>query len=146
MSDLHRFYDQVDQLKNIIKTILEFYDKKTELNELDHYYEKFIMVKKINMRKPVELFYTNGVVPYINEITTSNDTFFLKEAERKINEDVDVIELKQEELSILEHIKCVWSLIDQEKKQAIWKYVKTICVLSERVSGGNVLINTIKNS
>ena len=143
MTDIHRFYDQVGKFKDVLSNILIIHEKTDEYNELIHYYEQLVLLKKINMRKPVEIFYDKGVKPYISQIVNKDDYFFIKEAEKKI-EETEENNKKQTELTILEHIKCVWNIIDSEKKDAIWKYVRIICILSERVSGNDALINAFK--
>lgn len=142
-TDINKFYDKIEELKIILTKILEHYSLINELNELNDYYSKLLLIKKINMRKPVEIFYEKAIVPNISNIINKNDDLIINKAQEEIDNLKDT-SMKDEGMTIFNYIKSVWKLIDQNKRDTIWQYIRVISVLSERISGGVQLTNSLK--
>ena len=136
--DMKRFYEKIGQLKDVISNILTYNKLYTDQEELNKYYTLLDTVKNVNHRKPIEFFYKICVIPYVDHIVTMNDVLFKEVNDELANRGLD------NGLILINKIKNVWELIDDSSKSNIWQYLRIISMLSERVSGGNTLMNAIK--
>lgn len=148
--EIVKFYDNIDKLKENIEKIIRHIASKKNLDSnevskylqmLDEYHEKLNLVKTMNVRKPIELFYENVVISNINPIINMDDEFIFNKA----NELKESEEFEPHEINILDFIRTIWDLIDDDTKKNIWIYIKTICILSERINGNCLLFNAIQN-
>ena len=145
MADLEfskKFYSSLDKFKLNLESLLSKHKKEEEIEELNIYYDKLLMLKKANMFVPIEKFYEK-VTPFAREILIKDETFFLN----KTN-DVEK-DLEGKEIVLLKHIRSVWfDLIDEEKKD-IWNFVRIICIYGENANNGCIfkdIITEIKSN
>lgn len=145
LSDVGQFYKQVDDFKEKIIKILMTFGKDKEIIELKKYHDKLTMLKKANVRAPIELFYKHVISTYAEYILKRDDQFFLgklSDIERDYPSDEkakEVIELH--DLFFIGQIRGIWEQLTPQVKGNIWKYIQIICLLSEKVVGGKILSN-----
>jgi hypothetical protein len=149
-SDISKFYKQIEDFKSKISTILSQLDRKQELIEINKYYDKLLMVKKINVRTPIELFYKYGVSIYAGEIVARDETFFIKQVDiiksnGIVSDGEHKHELNHRDLLFISQIESVWDHLQPQVKTNIWNYVQIICMLSERIVGGDIMSSLIKS-
>lgn len=136
LSDIGQFYKQVDDFKDKVIHILRQFSKETEIVDLHKYYDKLMTFKKVNVRTPIELFYTQCVTERADKILTRDESFFLSEVS-KIKNDSDQVTSK--DIFFIYQIKQIWEQLQPSVKNNIWTYVQVICILAEKIVGGNVL-------
>lgn len=137
LTDIGKFYKQVEDFKEKLIIIFEKSDRNDEIVEIKKYYDKLIDVKKINVRTPIELLYNKGVSVYCREIFTRNDKFFVEEASK-----VDTGDKK--DILFISQIKLVWKDLPTSTRDAIWNYIQVICLLSEKITGGTTIKNCVE--
>jgi hypothetical protein len=152
-TDIGRFYKQVDDFKTKLVYIFQQFDKKQEITDLNKYHDKLSMLKKANVRMPIDLFYKYVVTVYVDKILIRDDGFFLNkmtDIEHLTKEEQDSYSynlgnsgskeaINQQDLFFLSQIRQVWQNLQQNVKDNIWNYIQVICLLAERVVGGNVI-------
>ena len=141
LTDIGKFYKQIEDFKGKICTILQQLDRKQEMIEIEKYYDKLTPAKKANVRKPIELLYEHGISVYAKEILLREEQFFIGEAKNlekngKIAADY---ELNRHDLLFIEQIRSVWDHLTPIVKKNIWDYVQIICLLAEKIVKKNVL-------
>ncbi len=141
LTDIGKFYKQLDDFKEKMLNILGQLDKNDEIIEINKYYDKFNLAKKANVRYPIELLYNYGVKVYVTKILLREEEFFIGEVKNfekkplKINE----YEINQNDLLFIKQIRSVWDHLEIPIKNNIWNYIQVICLLAEKVVGGNVI-------
>jgi hypothetical protein len=146
LTDIGKFYKQIDDFKEKIIGILRQLDRNQEIIEINKYNDKLMLAKKANVRTAIELLYQYGIEVYATQILLRDETFFLGEVKNieknpKIN---DEYELDQNELLFINQIKGVWEHLQPTVKTNIWNYVQVICLLAEKIVGGNILTSEKK--
>jgi len=145
VTNIGLFYKQVDDFKEKLLIILNQFEKKKEIIELHKYYDKLMALKKVNVRKPIELFYQYCVTSAADQILTRDETFFVGEFSKIensqstfiIDEALDIV--TQKDIFFVSQIRDVWASLQPSVKNNIWSYVQVICLLSEKIIGCNVL-------
>jgi hypothetical protein len=162
LSAIGQTYKQIDDFKNkLIQILLKLKETKIcdaqgqlididgEIISIEKYYEKFIMVKKVNVRKPIELLYEKGITKFARQILTRNEQFFLGEVDSIIKSDLaqfekdTEVEIEKKDLFFIKQVRLIWDYLDHNSnstvKKNIWDYVQVICLLAEKVVGGTIL-------
>lgn len=146
LSDIGRFYKQINDFKEKLVTILSQFNKDDEITTLHKYYDKLIILKKINPRSPIEIFYEHIVQPFATQILTRNDEFFLgKLTSDNIMETFQNVandEITPHNILLISHIRDIWTELHPNIKKNIWDYVQIICLLAEKVTNNNILSST----
>jgi hypothetical protein len=139
------FYKQVDDFKEKLMIILNQFEKKKEIVELYKYYDKLMTLKKVNVRKPIELFYQYCVTAAADQILTRDEAFFvgefskIEQSQSTFSQDETSDTVTQKDIFFVSQIRDVWASLQPSVKSNIWNYVQVICLLSEKIMGGNVL-------
>lgn len=136
LTDIGKFYKQIDDFKEKIILIMKQFNKEQEIIELNKYYDKLMLIKKVNVRKPIELLYTYGVSQYVEKILIRDEMFFLGEVSKI---EIDDENIGQQDLFFISQIRQVWQNLHSNVRNNIWDYIQIICILSEKVVGGNIL-------
>jgi hypothetical protein len=112
------------QIENFFKDLLTIFPENKKLKTS---YEKFKLLKTVNVKKTHTLFITH-VYPLKNQIKIHDDSFFYGKLE-KIGTNISTSDLKD-----LFDIKDLWvnSMSDKNKK-IVWDYLNVLIVLSERI-------------
>lgn len=159
LSVIGQFYKQIDDFKEKLTIIFKQFNKEQEIIDLQKYHDKLVMLKKANVRTPIELFYKYVVSIYAENILKRDDVFFLGQIS-DIEHHVltkDEIEnysyvisgetsnkevVTQHDLIFVSQIRQIWQNLQPNVQKNIWDYVQVVCLLSEKIVGGNVLSNT----
>jgi hypothetical protein len=152
MTDIGKFYKQIEDFKGKLVIIFEQFGKSQEIVNLNKYYDKLVLFKKANVRKPIELFYTHVVIPYCENILTRDEKFFIGQISHVENKgletgvtyklDGSTETFDQRDLFFVSQIRQIWERLPTNVCDNIWAYVQVICLLSERVVNGQVLAQT----
>lgn len=142
LTDIGKFYKQIDDFKDKIIGILQQLDRKQEIIDIKKYYDKLQLAKKANVRTAIELLYKHGVCIYATQILLRDEQFFLGEVvnitnKKQIGEDY---ELNKNDLLFIGEIRGIWDHLSPIVKNNIWNYVQVICILTEKIVGGNALV------
>jgi hypothetical protein len=137
LTDIGKFYKQVDDFKDKLIVILCQFEKRDEIVDLHKYHDKLILLKKANVRKPIELLYQYGIREYAEKILTRDEQFFLGKV--STIETTESESLEQPDLLFISQIRQVWEHLQPAVRKNIWDYIQVICILSERVVGGDIL-------
>ena len=141
LSDIGKFYKQLDDFKEKLVIILSQFDKTHAIIDINKYYDKLLMVKKANVRKPIELFYEYGVTKYAENILTRDEKVFLSD----VSAISDSGEVSQHDMLFISQISQIWKDLQPAIKNNIWNYIQVICMLSERVTGKSFLSDISKD-
>jgi len=145
LTDIGKFYKQIGDFKEKLTSILNQFHKEQEIIDLNKYYDKLMEFKKINVRKPIELFYQYGVIKYLDDILKRDETFFLGQVSTIVNETevVDTMEsgekIGHHDILFISHIRQIWENLQPNIKNNIWTYIQVISILAEKVVGGKLL-------
>ena len=151
LTDIGKFYKQVDDFKEKMIIILKQFQKDKEIVDLNKYYDKLLAIKKVNVRTPIEFIYEYGVKKFAEEILTRDEAFFLCQVsqivERKITmttegEGESSETVDQQDIFFISQVREVWHELQTNVKKNIWDYIQIICILAEKVMNENVLLNT----
>ena len=122
MSNVKKFNLTVNNLINDL--ILVFPDYKY----LTVFKEKFSIISKYNVRKPIEYF-KNTVYYFNNEIKAKNSDFFLKKDYK--NDLNGIVENKEWALDQVLNLKDLWKDLNDSNKDTIWSYFNILIKLTE---------------
>jgi len=141
LTDIGKFYKQIDDFKEKIIGILRQLDKNQEIIDINKYYDKLILIKKANVRSAIELLYQYGVCVYAQKILLRDEQFFLGQVKDIENNKqvTDEYELNQHDILFISQIRGIWDLLQPSVRNNIWNYVQVVCLLAEKIVGGNVL-------
>jgi hypothetical protein len=152
LSDIGRFYKQLDDFKSKLLLIFQQFEKNQEILDLKRYYDKVVIAKEASIRLPIELFYTYVVSVYATYILTRDEQFFLgkmsgigghamasdeEESYRMVMGSKGDV---KHDLIFVSQIKNVWQSLQPKVKNNIWDYIQVLCVLAEKVVGGNAMV------
>lgn len=138
-TDISRFYKQLDDFKNKLLIVFKQLNHHKEIEDINKYYEKLLLIKKTNVRSIIELLYSYGVATYATQILTRDERFFLGQLDH-LNQHIQR-HGQQTDVFFLDQIKIVWSDLRPQIKQNIWDYIQVICWLAEKIIGGSILAN-----
>jgi hypothetical protein len=137
-----KFYKQIEDFKDKMVLILSQFGKNEEIIDLNKYYDKLLMYKKINVRQPIELFYTYGIETFVDQILTRDENFFLgkvSEIEHDPEHSGEDKTINPHDLFFISQVRQVWHDLQPNVKKNIWDYIQVICILAEKVVGGNIM-------
>jgi hypothetical protein len=141
MNDITKFYKQVSDFKDKLVQILISLQKHGEVLKLEMYYNKLILFKQINVRRPIELFYEHGVSKYVDAISTRNDNFLLGKLQSIETKSID-----ESDMFFIAQIKEIWDYLNTRVQKNMWDYVQVICLLAERITDNSLLQTRIKSN
>jgi len=126
MSYLTAFNNQITNLVNNLSDMFpEDYDLEFTKNSVS-------FLKKNNPRK-LQTIFSSYIAVYTNEINNENENFFLKKDfikdDLKYDQNDDSGDYSYE---IMKNLKKYWTIIDDESKKNIWKYLKVLIILNEK--------------
>lgn len=113
-----QFNEQADDF--LVKMIKTFPDEP-KTKEVKFYFDH---IRKINSRKPIELF-MDSLKPYGLQIMAKDEYFF------KNDQYVDAVESMSGKLGLIEY----WDKLPKETKDAIWHYFQVLYVLGMKSLG-----------
>jgi len=140
LTDVGLFYKQIEDFKERLSGVLDKLGRQKEIVEINKYYDKLLTVKKINPRKVIELVYQYGVTTYADQILTRDEQFLLGEV-KTLTEDkkkLEGLDIEQRDLLFIGQIR-VWDELHESVKANIWNYIQVVCLLAEKVTGGDLL-------
>jgi hypothetical protein len=145
-TNISKFYKQLTDFKDKLIQILHSLNKENEIIKLENYYNKLIFFKKANVRKPIELFYEHGIIPYVRAIAIRDDNFLLGKLDTlDANKSSSIDET---DMFFISQIKGIWNYLSLQVKKNMWDYIQIICLLAEKIVGNNLLqfeFNEFKN-
>ena len=122
MSNIKKFNLTIDNLVNDIILVFPDYEY------LRVFKEKFNLLIKFNVRKPIEYF-KNSIYIYKEPIVNRNEDFFIK---RNYNEDIKDLQYDSHwSLDQVLNLKDLWNELDDENKNIIWIYFNVLIKLVE---------------
>lgn len=122
MSNIKKFNLTIDNLVNDIISVFPNYQY------LQVFKEKFNLLIKYNVRKPIE-FFKDGVYNFKEEILSKNEQFFIK---KDYKEDVQQLQYDSKwSLDQVLNLKELWSQLNDENKEVIWTYFSVLIKLVE---------------
>ena len=141
LTDIGKFYKQIEDFKGKICGILQQLNKEQQLIDIEKYYDKLLLAKKANVRTAIELLYEHGIKVYARQILLREEQFFIGEVQNleKNKKVTDDYELNQHDLLFIGQIRSVWDDLTPAIKKNIWDYVQIICLLDEKILKGNIL-------
>jgi hypothetical protein len=71
-------------------------------------------------------FNTQVIEKYSTQILNRDETFFLEHQ-------YSIVNIKKEYSSIIDKIKSYWSSMNEENKNIVWKYLKVLILLSNKI-------------
>jgi hypothetical protein len=117
------FNTQLDKfLDELIKTFPE--DKDFP------YYKRLVdQLKRINVRKPIEL-YAFTVHKHIKLIENRDSDFFFNNFGKIVSEETDNKNNQAEAFRLFENIKLYWTEMPEDNKKVIWDYLTVLTKLA----------------
>lgn len=80
------------------------------------------MLASIDKKRPAEMFHKYVVGPYEKQITDRNEEFFWNETYGSNNS-----------MLIVQAIKQIWKTLDDDNKEAVWKHMQVLMVISRKI-------------
>ena len=122
MSNIKKFNLTIDNLVNDIILVFPNYQY------LQVFKEKFNLLIKYNVRKPIE-FFKDGVYNFKEQILSKNEEFFIK---KDYKEDVQQLQYDSKwSLDQVLNLKELWTQLNDENKEVIWTYFSVLIKLVE---------------
>lgn len=117
------FNNQLDKfLDELIKTYPE--DKDFP------YYKRLVdQLKRINVRKPIEL-YAVTVHKHVALIENRNSDFFFNNFGKLVNEETNDKSNQAEAFRLFDNIKKYWEEMNEDNKKIIWDYLNVLTKLA----------------
>lgn len=94
--------------------------------ELKKYKKGARILDQFNPKKPYAVFKTYST-PFREYIDTKNEQFFLK------NDYSNIKEVDDDVTNFINKIKKLWSELTEDNKEKIWKYLQTLCTLTDKL-------------
>jgi hypothetical protein len=148
LTDIGKFYKQVGDFKDKLVNILGQFNKQQEIIDLNKYYDKLMDFKKVNVRKPIELFYQYGVIAYVDDILKRDETIFLDNVSELITvqesgdqQSHNQKSIDHDDVMFVSHIRQIWADLQQPIRENIWNYIQVISILAEHIVGGDLLVS-----
>ena len=137
LTPIGNLYKQVEDFKQKLCNILHQLKHDDKVIEINKYYDKLMLMKQANIRKPIEMFYDYGIKSYKREILLREDAFFLgKLTELDSNYGNDIEKeygVRPQDMFFLNQIKDIWPHLQPKVKINIWNYIWVICFLCEKI-------------
>jgi hypothetical protein len=115
------------QIENFFKDLLTIFP---ENNKLKISYEKFKLLKSVNVKKTYSLF-TKHISPLKEQIQKCDDSFFYGKLENIENNNNNV---SKSDLKDLFDIQDLWvNNMSSKDKKIVWDYLNVLIILSERI-------------
>lgn len=112
------------QIENFFKDLLNIFPENKKLKTS---YEKFKLLKSVNVRKTHSMF-VKHIHPFKKHIQ-ANDCSFFSDNLKNTNKEVSELDLKD-----LFDIKDIWeNNMSSKQKKIVWDYFNVLIVLSERI-------------
>lgn len=128
------FKEQISELLNDTSLELDDKQRRDNIRKLDNLYDKLMLAKSTNSRLPIELFYRSVVVPYGHYIINQDEKFFLQSDEFVDGNAGDI------PMNVLvNEIRFIWGMLDNNNKKIMWKYVLALCIICDKVVGENFI-------
>lgn len=128
MSKILEFFNHMDNFKDQILKLLIIMDRNSDAELLNTKYLYLINFRKVNAHEVIKMFHEHVVIKYCNEIKNRDESFFLG----KVNEIKGHIK-EEEHIEIIDQIKIIWTELDNDNKNNIWKYILILSLLSDQV-------------
>ena len=97
-----------------------------EDNDLKNYKKGAKILDQFNPKKPSIIFKTYSE-PYRTHIENRDEAFFL-------NNDYSTIDAVDDDVTnFINKIKILWNDLSDDNKEKIWKYLQTLCALTDRI-------------
>lgn len=127
-------------LTNFNKMAEEFLERLVEYfpqeDKIRTYRVKFLLLKKLNNKKPVEMFMEN-LEPFGLQIINRDEDFFKKPSH------VNHVENISGKIGLVDY----WESTDSETQNSIWEFIKSLYLLGMNAIGKHdELIQIIKNN
>jgi len=118
------FLDKFNDLfREMIQDLINVFPKDSELRMYKLGIEAYLFADKNAISR---VFYKEFYVPYSEKIKNEDESFFLEKDYQEYGKYQNVGD-------IISKLKKCWLELNDENKQAIWKYFKVLSILSERV-------------
>ena len=122
MSNIKKFNLTIDNLVNDIILVFPNYEY------LKVFREKFNLLIKYNVRKPIE-FFKDSVYSFKEQIISKDEDFFIN---KDYNEDVQQLQYDSKwSLDQVLNLKELWTKLNDENKEVIWTYFSVLIKLIE---------------
>ena len=138
MNYTSEFYKQLYDFKTKMCNIFKNLDRKNQIIKINIYYDKILLLKKVNLIKPIELWYDYVIMNYSKQIANKDDKFFLDISTE--NADID-----KNYLVFFDQIRSIWEYLNENVKNNIWKYIHVLCILSDKSLNKTNFINSLSN-
>ena len=136
-TDLGRFHSNLEKFFSNLKTA---YPDDTDL---PYYWDKIIAVKKINARMVVENF-MSAVEPYIEQIMSKDDNFFLfLDVQSVVEMDSQGMIASNAYVELINKLKTLWNNMTVASKEHIWKYFQIFVTLAVKVNKRHDLVTVL---
>lgn len=135
-----KFYEIVSVFKDeIIKLIgddsigLDTQQKSDCKKKLNNVYEKLMLAKSANSKLPIDMFYKHIILQYGIHIVNENDSFFIQ------NDLTNGVNIESHHVLFINELKSIWNYLDNQNKKIIWRYIKSLMALCDKIYGENVI-------
>jgi len=115
-----------NQLASFLEELIDLFPKEKQIIVMK---EKIELLRKANPRLIVEGF-VKYALPYREYIVNKDESYFLDLT--KDNKIDDFEENKYVSLTEALNLRNLWTVMDSDSKEAVWKYFQILVVLSER--------------
>jgi hypothetical protein len=121
MDYLDKFNDTIEEfLADLIKVYPN--DEDMKLYELGLKAVRFVSPKKV-----CEEFYQAVTVPYASYIQVKDERYFMEHDFNEVKDEVP------DGIRILNKTLGYWKSLSDDDKEAVWKYLRVLCVLSKKI-------------
>lgn len=100
-----------------------------EVKQFASFKTGFTLMKSLDNTKPINIFNTYVYDTYKDYIKTKNESFFLTNAY-----DLSYTSHSDYWQEFIDNIRSVWTQLDTDEKDVIWKYFHILLVLNEKVN------------
>tara|TARA_A100001015_G_C14950062_1_gene696350 strand:+ start:998 stop:1381 length:384 start_codon:yes stop_codon:yes gene_type:complete len=116
---MNRKIEVIKKFNNILKSLL------LQLSSIigKKYFNKFCKIIKYNSIMPIN-YWSENCLDFKDQIMRRDEEYFIKRDIKKNN-------FKENDISEILKLKCIYSKVDNESKKNIWSYLQVLMVITE---------------
>ena len=111
------------KLQEFLNDLRHSFPDITDINLLS---SSFMFLKNFHPKLPQQIFHEHVAKQFAEQILENDESFFLNYDYQSISNELNI------DLDIVGRIKQIWTELNEDNKDAIWKYMKILVLINRK--------------